>query len=613
MTALDNRPLTRARAEPAPRAGEWSPQDEFHEGFIDFFGYHAPSGGWYFVGWVRLSAPPGHHADTALTATFQLGQITGVPLSTFHMRPDLQGIGYGIVAFLPGAGRFQGALTAVELVSDTFKVSLPATNAVQQFRDHDLSGRVRAVLGTATGPNRARLLTLLARQGYAGQDTLAGLPDPVFMDFDEIIVCPPDGLVLLGWLLAKPGTVAAIRLRSGDSVCPIPLDTLIPISRPDVVDAVGRPYGLTRQQNGFIAFAPTGFSAAEQTYLEIETTAGQIAFKGIPAAKLTGLPAIRRILDAFEAQYVAIGPAYDHVIGPAIGRLNAERIAVRPAIDILTFGAPAAAPRFSIIIPLYGRIDFMEVQMALFARHAPSARFDFIYVLDDPPRRAETEILAESIWQRFRVPLTLLLLDANVGFASASNIGLHHARGDYICFLNSDVFPGTADWIERLADGIEHNPDIGCIGPLLQYEDGSVQHAGMEFAPLQQFGNWQFPLHTRKGWRPPPGTAMIRCDAITGAAMLMRKQFALSLGGFDEGFVIGDFEDADLCLRVAAAGLRCAVDPAIRLFHLERKSQTSPGHRWRLNMTLYNAWRHQRRWHAELARLAAPAPGLAGA
>jgi GT2 family glycosyltransferase len=98
---------------------------------------------------------------------------------------------------------------------------------------------------------------------------------------------------------------------------------------------------------------------------------------------------------------------------------------------------------------------------------------------------------------------------------------------------------------------------------------------------------------------------MLHCNAITGAAMMMQRDFAAALGGFDEGYVVGDFEDTDLCFKVAAAGRTLAIDTSVRLFHLERKSQAGSDQRWRQNMTLYNAWRHQRRWQAGLAALAA--------
>jgi GT2 family glycosyltransferase len=83
---------------------------------------------------------------------------------------------------------------------------------------------------------------------------------------------------------------------------------------------------------------------------------------------------------------------------------------------------------------------------------------------------------------------------------------------------------------------------------------------------------------------------------ITGACMALRTPLARELGGFDEGYLIGDFEDADLCFRIQEKGLACVVDNRAVLFHLERQSQSIGAHSWRMNLTLYNAWRFQKQW-----------------
>jgi GT2 family glycosyltransferase len=154
--------------------------------------------------------------------------------------------------------------------------------------------------------------------------------------------------------------------------------------------------------------------------------------------------------------------------------------------------------------------------------------------------------------------------------------------------------------MERLVTRLRENPDIGAIGPLLLFDDRSVQHMGMMFEPLPEFGNWLFPRHERKGWRPPAQTGLRRCEAITGACMLMERRLARQLGGFDESFVIGDFEDSDLCMKIAERDLACAVDLDVSLYHLERQSQAGSEQRWRMNLTLYNAWVHEGRWGARL-------------
>jgi GT2 family glycosyltransferase len=306
--------------------------------------------------------------------------------------------------------------------------------------------------------------------------------------------------------------------------------------------------------------------------------------------------------------------AYDRIIGPAVELLNKSRLKARPQVAALDFGTVPTDPEFSVIIPLYGRIDFVEYQLALFSAHPPSRGFEFIYVLDDPPKRRDAQFLFTSIYERFRIPFRALLLDRNVGFAPANNVGLQHARGKYICFLNSDAFPGTPDWLERLAATLAAHPDLGAVGPLLLYEDGSIQHQGMSFRKLTEFGGWHFGHHPGKGLQLGASGGLQKCISITGACMLMERALAERLHGFDEAYAIGDFEDSDLCLRLYRMGLACAVDLDVHLYHLERKSQAGSARNWRMNLTLYNAWFHERRWARAIAAhpLAAGSAPLGG-
>ena len=316
------------------------------------------------------------------------------------------------------------------------------------------------------------------------------------------------------------------------------------------------------------------------------------------------MAAIRSILERFDLRYSALVQGFDHVVGPAVSRLNRERLASATGREVVDFGRQADAPLLSVIVPLYGRLDFMEYQLALFSAHDPELEYELIYVLDDPDRQREAELLAASVFARFALPFRLVLLERNVGYAPANNIGLELARGDYVCFLNSDVFPQTPDWMARLVDRLLLDSGLGAVGPLLLFEDGGVQHQGMAFEALPEFGGWMFPLHPRKGWRPPTGDGegegVLAAPAITGACLVVARDVVRELGGLDESFVIGDFEDADLCMKLAARGLRCGVDLETRMYHLERQSQAGSEQRWRMNLTLYNAWVHERRWGERL-------------
>jgi GT2 family glycosyltransferase len=509
----------------------------------------------------------------------------------------MEGRGNGFVMFVRGSGRPLGSLTSIELQLNGVSSFIRASSATQRVREAELAARLRPIIGQITEvESNLALLSFLARHPYAGVDTLSALSDRVFLEFDEVIACSPGGLAVMGWMLAKPGVIRSIRLRSSTMNEPFDFENCVKLSRPDVITSVGVEHGFEDPRCGFIAFLPCSITSNIEMYMEVETTQREVGFRKLPAPKLDGISAIKRMLVAFDVRYNEVQRAYDRTIGPAVNLLNQARMAVRPRADAVEFGRVNAFPRFSVIIPLYGRLDFVEYQMAFFSSHPSSFDYEFIYVLDDPPKRREAERLFNSVYARFRIPFRALLMEQNAGYAPANNVGLRDARGTYICFLNSDVFPGPPDWLEQLARRLEANPDLGTVGPLLLYGDGSVQHEGMIFKRLPEFGNWLFPDHPRKGMKPAPVSGLRRHIAVTGACMLLRRDLAQELGGFDESYVIGDFEDTDLCLRLHRMGLDCAVDLDVQLYHLERKSQASSAQTWRMNMTLYNAWLHQQRW-----------------
>jgi GT2 family glycosyltransferase len=567
-------------------------------GYVDIFGYSNAAGGWLFSGWIPRPFRTNQPDLVECLTQFEQSQFKGSVTLSFYQREDLDHTRIGVVAFASGSSRSIGNLRCLSFTLDGVTYQIHAGSSTARLNDQEIVDRIRVTLTNQSFANRNRdhLLAVTSRPRFTGQDTLTSLSEPVFLEIDEAILCPPGDVLLKGWLLSVPGAIRSIRIRSGPLAVEVDLAESISIARPDVITAIGHQHGFSEVRCGFVSFVPAAISTGDITYFEIELQNNEIGFKNLRISKRSGMNAIKQILEGIDVRYGEVDPAFDSVLGPAIFALNAARLQKSVSPHEIQFGQTPENPTYSLIIPLYGRIDFVEYQMALFSRHAGIQQAEIIYVLDDPPKRRELELLAHSVYQRFGIPFRVLLLPSNLGFAPANNVGLRGARGEFICFLNSDIFPITDGWMEDLIDHSRRNPEIGIIGPRLLFEDGSIQHEGCYFKKIEEFGNWMFVDHHNKGRRPTNTEDLQTYEVITGACMVMRRSLALDLGGFDESFIIGDFEDADLCLKVRARGLSCAIASDVQLYHLERKSQAAPNQNWRMNLTLYNGWVHQRRW-----------------
>ncbi|MBE7210927.1 MAG: glycosyltransferase family 2 protein [Gluconacetobacter diazotrophicus] len=589
-------------------------------GCIDIHGFSPTTGGWLLCGWASSSSQRALAGSPAIELEFERGTLSGVAQVVGTLRDDLGDRGFGLMAFLCASGdRDLGALRSAVIGGGIDAVALDATPGTERRGGERLLDSMRAQRPAPGAGDTDRFERLLRRPDFHGQDTIEQLGRQIALRIDEAIPCGDDpgsrGLLLNGWLLAAPNAVRGIRLRSGARTTRFDTREGVPVDRPDVVALHGDALRNHKVGCGFVLVVPDCLDGDEPPYLEVETIRGEVAFTPLApfhpgGGSGGGLSAIRGVLNNLSPRFDRVQPVFDR-LGPALRSLNRARLRDRPAPRELRFGEPPAAPSCSVIVPLYGRIDFMEVQVALFAAGGFRQRHELIYVVDDPANLLSACRLAESLFARFAVPLRLLLLDENLGFAPACNVGLAVAVGEHVCFLNSDVLAPEPDWLDRLLHTLSAHPSVGLLGPMLLFEDDTVQHRGMDYAPLFEFGGWLFPTHPGKGSWPPESRGLVYPPAITGACMLMSRSLAVELGGFDEDYLIGDFEDSDLCLRARARGELCAVDTAVTLYHLERRSQVGAAENWRMNVTLFNAWQHQKIWASTLSGIAAPGHGSA--
>jgi GT2 family glycosyltransferase len=436
-------------------------------------------------------------------------------------------------------------------------------------------------LATASGPARRELERLLAR-GFTGRNTLSWLSAPVRMRVTRVLRTP-EGLLLQGWWHDPRGAIAAIRLRSGEEAWPLRPGAWV---ETEARDGEGG--------QGFLARAPVS-KALGEAWLDVTLDTGEIGTLPLPMPEAAEPGAMRALLaEAGGIAEAALNACYGDVLGPALVALQRAKLARPMLVEERLFGFPPAAPRASLVIPLHGRLDMLPVQMALFTA-CRMAGDEVILVLDDPPRREAALALAQSLWERYALPMRLILPAESRGFGPASNLGLKAARGDVVVFVNADVFPQGTDWLDLMVAAVQP-AGVGAAGARLLYPDGSLQHGGMEMRPGP--AGWRFPEHPAKGLRPPQAAEAPReVEALTGACLALRRDVAERFGGFDPDYVIGDFEDADLCQRLTAEGLRCVMEDRAVLVHLERQSQgraDEQAGRW--NLTLLNAWSYRQRW-----------------
>lgn len=154
----------------------------------------------------------------------------------------------------------------------------------------------------------------------------------------------------------------------------------------------------------------------------------------------------------------------------------------------------------------------------------------------------------------------------NLGFAGNANAAAKRATNDVLLFCNQDVYATperSQSWDAALLAAFD-NPQVGIVGARLLFKNDAIQSAGGLFDATG------LPYHRCLGYSNPDyeEVAVAReVDWVTGAALAIRRDLFERVGGFDERYVKGYFEDVDICMRVRALGFKVWYEPRCTLYH----------------------------------------------
>jgi len=446
----------------------------------------------------------------------------------------------------------------------------------------------------------AALLRELELFQPAARRNLTDKRAPLGAGIDLLVSDGKGGIFVKGWV-RDPHQLMQSASLTATGLAPVRLDeSWLCFPRPDI----DKHYDGRLAARGFVAFLPEAGAPRGQAKLELQLGSGAVL-------EVLARPALGSAVQLRDAVLGAVPPEYlttdaiAKVIAPAAVPLHDQHLAARQTPDVVQLGAPVAAPRYSIIIPLYRNLDYLRFQLGAFAVDPVMAEAEIIFVLDSPEQRAELVHFLSGLHQLYRLPLTILVMSANFGYAAANNAAAAVARGQFLLLLNSDVVPESAGWLQKLAAPLLKQKTVVASGARLLFDDQSLQHAGMRFT-RDAGGHW-LNLHYFKGAPRDfaPALEIRSVPAVTGAALLVRRDSFAKVRGFTEDYIIGDYEDSDLCLKLRQAGGDIVYCPDAVLFHFERKSINRHAGYQRSVAGLYNRWLAGQRWNDEMLDLAA--------
>jgi GT2 family glycosyltransferase len=216
-------------------------------------------------------------------------------------------------------------------------------------------------------------------------------------------------------------------------------------------------------------------------------------------------------------------------------------------------------PSISIIIVNWNGLSFLpDCLGSLAALNYPKDKAEVILV-DNASTDGSQEYISHS-----HPAVKIIRLDKNYGFCKPNNEGAKAAAGEYLVFLNNDTGV-TPDWLRELVHPALADPGVVCCASKMLYYDrrDTINTAGGRITII---GGGFY-----RGYGDKDGTAYDK-PGYTGfgcaAGVLVRRDFFLSSGGFDEDYFAA-CEEHDLGWRAWLYGHKVAYAPAAVMYHRE--------------------------------------------
>lgn len=223
-------------------------------------------------------------------------------------------------------------------------------------------------------------------------------------------------------------------------------------------------------------------------------------------------------------------------------------------------------PDLSIIIVSYNTKKLTKECIDSIIKSLSSSQINYeIVVIDNNSTDGSAEML-KNFEEKFNDRFTLIAKKENLGFGKGNNLGVKHAKSEYILLLNTDILV-LNNAIEKLFKFYRQNEEeTHFLGGKLLNSDMSEQPSACRFFSLPIVFAVLFLRGDYWGLTRSSPNKTRRVDWISGACILTKKKYFDKLEGFDKEIFMY-MEEVDLLYRAKKLGYKTYFFPEAKFIH----------------------------------------------
>lgn len=194
-----------------------------------------------------------------------------------------------------------------------------------------------------------------------------------------------------------------------------------------------------------------------------------------------------------------------------------------------------AEDRVDIIIPVFNEL---EVTKSCFESIRNNTDTPYRLIVVDNGSDKETGAFLE-MYANGDSSVHLIRNASNAGWVKAVNQGIAASAANFICVMNNDTVVRTRSWLKMLLEVASMEEDIGLVNPCFKVKC------------------------------EPCRGPYVEIDFCRGYCIFIKRAVINRIGGLDEAYGLGYYDDDDFSLRAIRAGFRCVRASGVVVEHLK--------------------------------------------
>ncbi|MDP2366247.1 MAG: glycosyltransferase, partial [Ignavibacteria bacterium] len=223
-------------------------------------------------------------------------------------------------------------------------------------------------------------------------------------------------------------------------------------------------------------------------------------------------------------------------------------------------------PIVSIVVPTFNQLNFTKECIDSIFTYT-KIPFELIVIINNK-QDGTLEYLKEFLNKHRNIKI--ITNSENCGFPVSINQGISESTSEYVLIINNDIIV-TENWIETLLDIANKNDSVGIVGPISNEVSGLQKDNKANYKTIDEMHLYAASVKEKNK------NEIMQFPRVAFLCTLIKREVIDKIGGLDERFSPGNFEDDDFCLRAQLAGYKTVIAQDVFIHHYGSKSFKAAG------------------------------------